>query len=72
MHFHILADVPFTPQAVLSAIWDDLTDAPVVNVRRVRTQRRDGELTHSCGESTTQSNSLNTRRALPQLRTSRS
>lgn len=35
VHMHILADVPWLPQAALSAVWNDLTDAPVVDIRRV-------------------------------------
>jgi len=35
VHMHLLADVPWLPQAALSALWDDLTDAPVVDIRRV-------------------------------------
>jgi hypothetical protein len=35
IHLHILADVPFLPQAALSQLWDDLIAAPVVDVRRV-------------------------------------
>jgi len=38
VHMHILADVPYLPQAALSELWDDLTDAPVVDIRRVRQQ----------------------------------
>lgn len=35
IHLHILANVPWFPQAALSALWDDLMDAPVVDIRRV-------------------------------------
>ena len=35
VHMHVLADVPFVPQAALASTWDDLTDAPAVDVRRV-------------------------------------
>ncbi|MFB6218694.1 MAG: hypothetical protein ABEH77_05875 [Halobacteriaceae archaeon] len=35
IHLHVLADCPYIPQAALSALWDDLTDAPVVDVRRI-------------------------------------
>jgi hypothetical protein len=35
VHMHILADVPYLPQSALSEIWGDLTDAPVVDIRRV-------------------------------------
>lgn len=35
VHVHVLADLPYVPQAALAALWDDLTGAPVVDVRRV-------------------------------------
>lgn len=35
VHLHVLADAPWIPQAALSALWDQLIDAPVVDVRRV-------------------------------------
>jgi hypothetical protein len=35
VHLHVLADVPYLPQSALSELWDDLTDAPVVDIRRV-------------------------------------
>jgi hypothetical protein len=35
VHMHVLADVPYLPQAALSELWDDLTDAPVVDIRRI-------------------------------------
>lgn len=35
VHLHILADCAWFPQAALSSLWDDLMDAPVVDVRRV-------------------------------------
>lgn len=35
VHMHVLADIPYLPQAALSEIWGDLTDAPVVDIRRV-------------------------------------
>lgn len=35
VHLHILADCPWLPQAALSKLWDDIIDAPVVDVRRV-------------------------------------
>jgi hypothetical protein len=35
VHVHVLADVPYIPQAALASVWDDLTGAPVVDVRRV-------------------------------------
>ena len=38
VHLHVLADVPYLPQSALSELWDDLTDAPVVDIRRVEQQ----------------------------------
>jgi hypothetical protein len=35
IHLHVLADCAWFPQAALSSLWDDLIDAPVVDVRRV-------------------------------------
>lgn len=35
VHLHVLTDCPYVPQAALSAAWDDLTAAPVVDVRRI-------------------------------------
>ena len=35
VHMHVLADVPYLPQAALAELWDDLMGAPVVDVRRV-------------------------------------
>jgi len=35
VHLHAIGEVPYIPQAALSAVWDDLTDAPVVRVERV-------------------------------------
>jgi hypothetical protein len=35
VHVHVLADVAHVPQAALSAVWDDVVGAPVVDVRRV-------------------------------------
>jgi hypothetical protein len=35
IHLHILADCAWLPQPVLSSLWDDLMDAPNVDVRRV-------------------------------------
>lgn len=35
VHLHVLADCPYLPQAALSALWDDVIGAPVVDVRRV-------------------------------------
>jgi len=38
VHMHILADCPYLPQAKLSELWDDLVDAPVVDIRRIDTE----------------------------------
>jgi hypothetical protein len=35
VHLHVLADAAYIPQAVLSSVWEDLTGAPVVDVRRI-------------------------------------
>lgn len=35
VHMHVLADVPYLPQAALSAVWGQLTNAPVVDIRRI-------------------------------------
>jgi len=35
VHMHALIDCPYIPQAALSKVWDDLTGAPVVDIRRV-------------------------------------
>lgn len=40
VHLHALVDCPYLPQSKLSELWDDLTDAPVVDIRRIET---DGE-----------------------------
>jgi hypothetical protein len=38
VHLHVLANCPYLPQSVLSDVWGDLTDAPVVDIRRVDTE----------------------------------
>lgn len=35
VHIHVLADIPYLPQAALASVWDDLVGAPVVDIRRV-------------------------------------
>jgi hypothetical protein len=35
VHLHVLADAAYIPQAALSSVWEDLTGAPVVDVRRI-------------------------------------
>jgi hypothetical protein len=42
VHTHIIGDVPYLPQAALSELWDDLIDAPVVDIRRVEQQGESG------------------------------
>lgn len=37
-HAHILLRAPFIPQAFLSRAWERLSGAPIVDIRRVRTQ----------------------------------
>jgi hypothetical protein len=41
VHAHTLMDCPYVPQAALAAVWEDITGAPVVDVRAV--YGRDGE-----------------------------
>lgn len=43
VHMHILADVPYLPQAALSELWDDLIAAPVVDIRRVENDESSDE-----------------------------
>ena len=40
VHMHVVADAPYIPQVALSSVWDNLTGAPVVDVRR--SDGRDG------------------------------
>jgi hypothetical protein len=35
VHLHAICDMPYIPQAALSSVWEDLTGAPVVDVRRI-------------------------------------
>lgn len=35
VHLHVLADAAYIPQPALSSVWEDLTGAPVVDVRRI-------------------------------------
>lgn len=35
VHVHVIADVPYVPQAALAAEWDAVVGAPVVDVRRI-------------------------------------
>jgi len=45
VHLHILADVPYLPQSVLSDLWDDVIGAPVVDIRRVEQRGQSDEET---------------------------
>jgi hypothetical protein len=45
VHMHVLADVPYLPQAVLSDLWDDVIGAPVVDIRRVEQRGESDEET---------------------------
>jgi hypothetical protein len=45
IHAHIIADVPYLPQAALSSLWEDLIDAPVVDIRRIDQQGSSDEET---------------------------
>jgi hypothetical protein len=38
VHMHFIVDAPYLPKAVLSSLWDDLIDAPVVDIRKVDEQ----------------------------------
>ena len=38
VHMHFIVDAPYLPKAVLSSLWDDLIDAPVVDIRQVDEQ----------------------------------
>jgi hypothetical protein len=35
VHLHVVMDAPYVPQAALSAVWEDLTGDPVVDLRRI-------------------------------------
>jgi hypothetical protein len=35
VHLHAICDMAYVPQAALSSVWEDLTGAPVVDVRRI-------------------------------------
>lgn len=35
VHIHAICEMPYIPQAALSSVWEDLTGAPVVDVRRI-------------------------------------
>ena len=35
VHLHVLADMPYVPQAALSAVWEDVSGSPVMDVRSV-------------------------------------
>lgn len=42
VHAHVLADVPYIPQAALASVWEDLTGAPVVDIRRIYDRSGEG------------------------------
>jgi hypothetical protein len=35
VHIHCIADMAYTPQPALSSVWEDITGAPVMDVRRI-------------------------------------
>lgn len=35
VHIHVICDMAYIPQAAISSVWEDLTGAPVVDVRRI-------------------------------------
>jgi hypothetical protein len=43
VHMHVLADVPWFPQSALSELWDDLVDAPVVDIRQISSRGSNDE-----------------------------
>lgn len=44
IHLHAVCDVSFVPQEALSAVWEDVTGSPVVDLRRIEESRsRDAE-----------------------------
>jgi hypothetical protein len=42
VHLHTVMDMAYIPQAALSSVWEDLTGAPVVDVRRIYDRSADG------------------------------
>ncbi|MFC4360172.1 hypothetical protein ACFO0N_19660, partial [Halobium salinum] len=42
VHLHTVMDAPYVPQAALSAVWEDLTGDPVVDVRRIYDRTGEG------------------------------
>lgn len=42
VHLHTVMDMPFIPQAALSAVWEDVTGDPIVDLRRIYDRSRDG------------------------------
>ena len=45
VHLHSIVDMAYVPQAALSAVWEDLTGAPVVDVRRIYDRNEKGPKT---------------------------
>ena len=50
VHLHVLADASYVPQAALSAVWEDVSGAPVVDVRRIY-NRGEGSLEEAVAET---------------------
>lgn len=46
VHLHVLADAHYVPQAALASVWEDVSGAPVMDVRRIY-QHRGGETVSS-------------------------
>jgi hypothetical protein len=42
VHLHAVVDMVYVPQAALSAVWEDITGAPVVDVRRIYDRSEEG------------------------------
>lgn len=42
VHLHVVMDSPYIPQPALSAVWEDLTGDPVVDVRRIYDRTGEG------------------------------
>jgi hypothetical protein len=42
VHLHVVMDAPYIPQPALSAVWEDLTGDPVVDLRRIYDRSGDG------------------------------
>jgi hypothetical protein len=52
IHAHVLIDLPYVPQAALSAVWEDVTDgACVVDVRGIYTRRDSDSVEEALSET---------------------